>query len=59
MAESPRRAAFLELLGTEIRMFFRDRKTLLISIVLPAVLTPVLMFGSSKVMEMRVEKIEE
>lgn len=57
MAENPRRAAFLELLGTEIRMFFRDRKTLLISIVLPAVLTPVLMFGSSKVMEMRVEKI--
>lgn len=57
MSENPRWAAFRELLCTELRMLFRDRKTLLISIVLPAVLTPVLMFGSSKVAELREEEI--
>lgn len=57
MPENPRWTAFLELLGAELRMLFRDRKTLLISIVLPAVLTPVLMFGSSKIAETREEEI--
>lgn len=46
-----------ELYRTELRMLFRDRRTILVSIVLPAILMPALIFGSARISELREKSI--
>ncbi len=50
---------FPELFRNELRMLFRDRRTIFVSIVLPALLMPFLMGGSSWVMQLRERSLSE
>jgi sodium transport system permease protein len=47
-----------ELFRQEMRMFFRDRRALILSVVLPVVVMPVLMFGSYWIEKQRAKEYE-